>query len=84
MSKEVNLKEILEPYTLNVMGTTVVTVENALTAMEKACNTIIDLCLQNADIQFYTSGDCGPPDKLSKPRIDRQSILDTKKQIIKK
>lgn len=84
MSKNINLREILEPHILDVMGTKVVTIESALTAMEEACNIIIDLCLQNADIQFYTSGDCGPPDKLSKPRIDRQSILDTKKQIIKK
>lgn len=83
MSKEIDLRKILEPHTLEVMGTKVITLTAALEAMQEACNQTIDLCLQNAEVQFYTDGSCGPPDKLLKPRIDRSSILKTKKQIIK-
>ena len=42
---------------------------------------VLELAAKNAKLQFTTSSILGPPDILSKPTVDKQSILNTINQI---
>jgi len=68
--KQVNLVEILKKFDpLNKKDTTL----TILLAMQEACNQTVDLCAENAETMHIGSG---------MYLVDKQSILDTKKQII--
>ena len=49
-------------------------------AMKEACRQTLELAAENAKLEITTSSLVGPPIILDKPRINKQSILDTIKQ----
>ena len=77
--REVNLKQILcEKYEcelddLQLNITLSPSVDILLQAMKQACYQTVDLCAENVLLEFY---DC----KII--AVDKQSILETKKQIV--
>jgi len=81
--KQVNLEEILHKFTLFDCVDSCAKL-NIILAMQEACNQTVDLCAENAEVVciqveyigeraggYYTTYD-----------VDKESILNTKKQII--
>lgn len=85
MTNDINLRDILKPYIKNVSGVSVVSIEDCLSAMYDACSLSVDLCNKNAVIKNqeipFTGVRAGGGYIVK--IIDRESILKTKKLIIK-
>lgn len=74
--KQVDLKNILETQAnLPEIFYTYEMEEEVLRIMREVCNQTVDLCAENADITINSIEDL-------KLIVDKQSILDTKKQIV--
>ena len=84
--KQVDLVEILRSRETYDKDHSTISIYDALEAMKEACNQAIDLCAENAILGYdrILVDDPKEGDEAYKnfPKVNKQSILDTKKQII--